>query len=281
MPEIDTTEGMLNELEDVLGDDFDDEEVGSDEGVDGAALGPMVDGDEVEDAEDAEDVENADGADAGLPVTARQRRVGFASPGGGEEETKEQYDDDYAGAVGDAGVAEAAATPNARKPRASRKTALTAEEVLETVRQQAENDELDDLDEDDNQAAINTLQKLSENVRKEYLLNYHNDLKQLNYNEIVALAKVERDMLGNVIDPLHTTVPFLTKYERARILGVRAKQINSGAEPFIAVDEKIIDGYVIAEMELREKKIPFIISRPLPDGQIEYWRVADLELLEY
>lgn len=276
MPANDITEEMTNELEGVLGDDFDGEEM-KDEGVDGAAIGPMVDGDAVEDAEDAED------ADTELPITTRQRRVGFTSPGGGEEETKEQYDDDYAGVVGEAGVAEAveASTATSRKPRASRKTALTAEEVLETVRQQAENNELDDLDEEDNQEAINTLQKLSENVRKEYLLNYHNDLKQLNYNEIVALAKVERDMLGNVIDPLHTTVPFLTKYERARILGVRAKQINSGAEPFITVDEKIIDGYVIAEMELREKKIPFIISRPLPDGQIEYWRVADLELLEY
>ena len=273
MPANDITEEMMNELEGVLGDDFDGEEM-TDEGVDGAAIGPMIDGDAVEDAEDA---------DTELPITTRQRRVGFTSPGGGEEETKEQYDDDYAGVVGEAGVAEAveASTATSRKPRASRKTALTAEEVLETVRQQAENNELDDLDEEDNQEAINTLQKLSENVRKEYLLNYHNDLKQLNYNEIVALAKVERDMLGNVIDPLHTTVPFLTKYERARILGVRAKQINSGAEPFITVDEKIIDGYVIAEMELREKKIPFIISRPLPDGQIEYWRVADLELLEY
>lgn len=182
-----------------------------------------------------------------------------------------------------------------------------ASSIIESIRQQAQasvgiDDEDDDnqWDEDDGNEKdydnsdaedlaeeegdiydSNPLQRLSRKVREDYLMTYHNELKQLNYTEITALAKVERDEYGNVIDPLHTTLPFLTKYERARILGVRAKQINSGAEPFISVDEHIIDGYVIAEMELQEKKIPFIISRPLPDGRIEYWRVFDLELLEY
>ncbi|NDA73027.1 MAG: hypothetical protein EBX69_06285, partial [Betaproteobacteria bacterium] len=38
----------------------------------------------------------------------------------------------------------------------------------------------------------------------------------------------------------------LSRYEKARILGERAKQLNSGAEPFIEVDETLIDGYLIA-----------------------------------
>ena len=64
----------------------------------------------------------------------------------------------------------------------------------------------------------------------------------------------------------------------ARIL---AKQINNGAQPFIKVPDNIIDGNVIAEMEFREKKIPFIIVRPIPNGKKEYWKLRDLEIVSY
>ena len=33
-------------------------------------------------------------------------------------------------------------------------------------------------------------------------------------------------------------------------------------------------------MELKEKKIPFIIRRPLPDNTFEYWKLQDLELID-
>jgi DNA-directed RNA polymerase subunit K/omega len=74
-------------------------------------------------------------------------------------------------------------------------------------------------------------------------------------------------------------MPFLSKYERTRVLGQRAKQINSGARPFIDNVRNIIDGYIIAEMELNAKLIPFIIRRPLPNGGSEYWKLADLQIL--
>jgi len=41
----------------------------------------------------------------------------------------------------------------------------------------------------------------------------------------------------------------------------------------------MIDGYLIALKELDQKKIPFIIQRPLPNGGSEYWRLCDLEML--
>jgi DNA-directed RNA polymerase I, II, and III subunit RPABC2 len=69
----------------------------------------------------------------------------------------------------------------------------------------------------------------------------------------------------------------MTKYEKTRILGQRAKQINDGAMPFIKVPEGVIDGYLIALKELEEKKIPFIIKRTIPGGCVEYWKVSDLE----
>jgi len=81
------------------------------------------------------------------------------------------------------------------------------------------------------------------------------------------------------VDPLHQTLPFLTKYERATILGKRAEQIESGAPPMIPLEPHIIDAYVIAQKELAERKIPFIVKRPLPNGAVEYWRLTDFELL--
>ena len=88
-----------------------------------------------------------------------------------------------------------------------------------------------------------------------------------------------RDTHNIIIDDLHKTIPFLTKYEKARILGQRAKQIDSGASPFVKVPDNIIDGYIIAEIELQEKKIPFIIRRPIPGGGSEYWNLKDLEII--
>ena len=37
----------------------------------------------------------------------------------------------------------------------------------------------------------------------------------------------------------------------------------------------------MAELELAEKRIPFIIRRPLPNGGSEYWNVKDLENIAF
>jgi DNA-directed RNA polymerase I, II, and III subunit RPABC2 len=95
------------------------------------------------------------------------------------------------------------------------------------------------------------------------------------------MLKVVRDDKGVIIDELHATEPYLTKYERARILGVRAAQINKNAPIFVTVPENIIDGYQIAKLELDAKVIPFIIRRTLSNGASEYWSLKDLENILY
>lgn len=107
----------------------------------------------------------------------------------------------------------------------------------------------------------------------------HNNLQSINYIEVEKLSKIVRDENNMIIDVYHTTVPILSKYEKTKILGLRTKQINYGAKPFISVDEEVIDGYVIAERELMEKKIPFIIKRPISNNKFEYWRLEDLEIV--
>ena len=113
----------------------------------------------------------------------------------------------------------------------------------------------------------------------DFLTDFHPESKQHNYDEIYVLSQVVRNPEGIIVDDFHKTMPILTKYEKARILGQRAKQINSGNKPFIEIDKHILDGYLIAEEELNQKKLPFIIRRPIPGGSSEYWRLEDLEIL--
>jgi DNA-directed RNA polymerase subunit K/omega len=84
---------------------------------------------------------------------------------------------------------------------------------------------------------------------------------------------------GDKADSNHRTYPFLTNFEKTKIIGLRANQISKGSVPFIAVPKHITDVRDIARLELEQKRLPFIIKRPLPNGQFEYWRLADLLLL--
>lgn len=70
--------------------------------------------------------------------------------------------------------------------------------------------------------------------------------------------------------------PILTDYEIPLMIGKRATQIAYGARPLITVKPGMnhID---IAEEELRQKKIPFMVKRYVGNNP-EYWRIEDLEV---
>ena len=125
------------------------------------------------------------------------------------------------------------------------------------------------------------LQKFNAELNKNYILDFHPECMINNYDEIAAMTNVVRDNNNNVIDDLHRTIPYLTKYEKARVLGQRAKQINSGAKVFVKVPDNVIDGYLIAELELAQKRVPFIIRRPISGGGCEYWNLKDLEIIGF
>jgi DNA-directed RNA polymerase subunit K/omega len=152
------------------------------------------------------------------------------------------------------------------------------EEDVEEGEKKEEEEENDDDDDDDSGLEVSDyLQKFSSEKNKNYIKDFHPELASHNYEEVKLLTIITRDKNGIIIDSLHKTIPILTKFEKTRILGQRAKQIDSGARPFVNVPKDIIEGYLIAKLELAEKKIPFIIKRPIPNGGCEYWNVNDLE----
>ena len=93
----------------------------------------------------------------------------------------------------------------------------------------------------------------------------------LNSNDIVSVHETYSEYYASA----KITSPFLTKFERAKVLGVRAQMLASGAEPMISPPFPE-ECYNIALMELKEKKIPLIIRRYLPNKKFEDWRLEDL-----
>jgi len=86
-----------------------------------------------------------------------------------------------------------------------------------------------------------------------------------------------RFIMSNYDCKKNKTLPKITKYERALLVGKRAKQIEEGANANI----KVMPGQSsieIAEEELRQRKIPFFLKRPI-GNKFEYWKPADMEVL--
>ena len=111
------------------------------------------------------------------------------------------------------------------------------------------------------------------------ILQIHPQEKRVGYDEVLSKCTIQRNEKQQIVDPLHTTLPFLTKYEYSRVVGMRADQVENGAAPFVVLEDSVHDPYIIAKEEVRQKKIPFIIVRPLPNGNIEYWKLSDLDIL--
>lgn len=74
------------------------------------------------------------------------------------------------------------------------------------------------------------------------------------------------------------TTNYITKYEKAKIIGFRAQQLSKGAVPSIDIGEEY-NPYNIALMELEQNKLPLMIKRKLPNGNVEYWKTNELIII--
>ena len=77
----------------------------------------------------------------------------------------------------------------------------------------------------------------------------------------------------------NTTRNFLTKFERVKIIGLRAEQLQRNAVPYVEFDRNKFNPIDIAMKELDSRKLPFMICRTLPNGEKEYWRLDDMIII--
>lgn len=93
---------------------------------------------------------------------------------------------------------------------------------------------------------------------------------------------VTRDDVLKNTDIKRMSDPYFTKYEYTTLLACRAQQIAEGAIPLVPITEFNTNDprfvWKVAEREILERKLPYIVKRKLPSGQIEFWPVSELEL---
>jgi DNA-directed RNA polymerase I, II, and III subunit RPABC2 len=241
-----------------------------------------TEGDDTEDEDKYQDIEEgAEGEEKPSVMTGFSKLLGSlknavsaigSDTGAAAAEVGEANDEKPSRRKGNSATSARAASSRKKK---SRGIQPTEEELAYNSEDEGGGDD-ENMDDDDDESK---LKKFDKELREDYLINFHPESLIQNYDEIYNLARVVRNDNGVIVDSLHRTLPMMTKYEKTRILGQRAKQINDGASPFVKVPEGVIDGYLIALKELEEKKIPFIIRRPLPNRGSEYWMVEDLEVV--
>jgi DNA-directed RNA polymerase I, II, and III subunit RPABC2 len=111
-------------------------------------------------------------------------------------------------------------------------------------------------------------------------------MEQLRFDSRIIHSEVQSVARQSVADSLkteRTTEPYYTKYEYTTLVGTRAQQIAEGSKPLISLDGMITSDpqfvWNVAEKEVAQKKLPFIIHRRLPSGVSEYWSAQELDIL--
>ena len=72
------------------------------------------------------------------------------------------------------------------------------------------------------------------------------------------------------------SMKYITKYEKTKLIGIRAQQLASGANPYVEVPKHMTDVEKIAELEYELKRIPLIVQRNMPNNTTEYWKLEEL-----
>lgn len=91
------------------------------------------------------------------------------------------------------------------------------------------------------------------------------------------------DVLAQYTPDTNVTTPIMTKYEFAKVLGQRMEQLARGAPSLIDASKAGLDSLVthekfrrLVEMEIKQRVLPFMVGRTLPNGKKEYWKLSDM-----
>ena len=146
---------------------------------------------------------------------------------------------------------------------------------LEDIKDQEDDEEKQENEDAEDEGDID-IEEEEENINKKS--NDSNKIEGGRKKDIPLIVdfKYKEQTLISCVERI--TRPILTKYEKTLILGQRAQQISKGSNILVNIEKlKNKCPLEIARLELSEGVIPFIIRRPLPNGQYEDWRVYELK----
>lgn len=111
-------------------------------------------------------------------------------------------------------------------------------------------------------------------------------MEQVRFESKILHPEVQPVSRESVLDSLKServTLPYFNKYEYVALVGTRAQQLAEGAKPLVPLDGLLTSDarfvWNVAEREILERKLPFIIHRRLPDGVSEYWSASELSVI--
>ena len=142
--------------------------------------------------------------------------------------------------------------------------------------QQPLDTEDEDTSDEEDEVKEDYLKKFDREVMANYVDVYHPESRMHNYDEEEVYQLLKRSQ--EIIDDLHRTLPFMTKFEKARILGIRAKQLNEGAQPFVKVPPNIVTVYTIAQMELENKRFHLSFDVLFQEEEVNIGKLPILNL---
>ena len=120
--------------------------------------------------------------------------------------------------------------------------------------------------------SLNTLQEDNENITLDNDTELEEVLLNSEKTKILPISEEYSKYYSNT----KKTSPFLTKFEKTKLIGIRAQMISNGSEPVISVPSHIIDSIEIAELEFKKKCIPLFIKRYITATEYEIWRPEDM-----
>jgi DNA-directed RNA polymerase subunit K/omega len=130
------------------------------------------------------------------------------------------------------------------------------------------------IQEQDNQHTQREVGKESRALK--FLITHHPECRLDYIENVFEKLPLESYPPNRTTDKKHKSVPYLTLFEKTKIIGFRANQIAQGGRSYIHVPPHVTDVLDIARLELEQKRLPYILKRPMPDGSFEYIRLIDL-----
>ena len=140
-------------------------------------------------------------------------------------------------------------------------------------------------DDSANGTATRILNKSMENAIEQYKKIRIGDREDLTEKEIAEIDKeceiirnreiIDKDIPHELVeitskdDQIVIGPPILTRFEKARIMGARALQLSLGAPVFIEIPKNATTSLEIAMEELKQRVIPIVIKRTLPNGDYQ------------